>query len=158
LVNTFNLDWPDFVVEYNDTTKRVERDGGGQILSLECLLNDSSGDYVYKKLILVCFLPILILLLSTVFWAVIGRIKKQTHYFLSVINTSHILILFFIFYTLIIKTILVFFHCEDIDGTKYLSIAMDQECWEGDHLLVALAVATPGTIIYGFGLPILGVA
>ena len=53
LIYSFDLEWPEFVLEYFNKTRSVADGGAAQLLSLECLMDKSSSDYVYFKLVIV---------------------------------------------------------------------------------------------------------
>lgn len=47
-------------------------------------------------------------------------------------------------------------NCIVIEDTWRLYHDIDQVCWQGTHLNIALAFSIPGIILWAFGIPILG--
>lgn len=125
------------------------------MLSLECLMDMSSSEYVYNKLIMVVALPAAIMLLSTLVTMIIIIFRAEKFGIACVMNRCFILIAFFLIHPLLVKTILSFLKCEKIEDTRWLSISMDEECWTGDHEFYTLAVAVPGLIVWGIFTPLI---
>ena len=59
----------------------------------------------------------------------------------------------FILHPTILKYTMSMEVCTTVDGTAYLDIYMNDECWTGDHWNYAIAVAVPSFIVWGIGFP-----
>ena len=45
------------------------------------------------------------------------------------------------------------FACTNIEGTRYLDVYMQDECWQGNHYTYTTSAAIPALIVWGMGLP-----
>jgi hypothetical protein len=50
------------------------------------------------------------------------------------------------------------FYCLDIDGETRLKHDLEIKCYEGPHYFWAFGVAMPAMILWGFGIPLFGLA
>lgn len=99
------------------------------------------------------FCPIVIILISSIFFAIWGLLNWDFNRSFRITNAACILVAFFLIYPNMINTIFVSFSCEKIDDTLYLEIDMSEECWTGDHSFYVMCVSIPALIIWGIGMP-----
>jgi hypothetical protein len=154
----FGLDipWPNYLTSF---LKLHENSGhvSQEAFSFDCLLEDSSDEsYInslYRKMIIMAFIPLVCFILGLVVWS-IWAIYKKDRKFIEIELVATVNILFFFIHPKISEIYLSIFSCRIIEGEGYFLIEnLDTECWKGDHLFYALTVALPCVVIWIIGAP-----
>ena len=127
------------------------------MFSFDCYLQSFDGVVFYKNLIIISLLPIVIILISSIVFAIWGWLRWDFERSVILKNFACILVAFFLIYPNMINVIFISFSCDEIDDTLYLEINMSEECWTGDHAKYVLTVAIPALIIWGFGMPLFAI-
>ena len=82
------------------------------------------------------------MLAAFAFWSLVAVVKSK----LDVVKyelVGTIVILFFLIHPMLVKNFFNVFSCREIHGQLWLVENLEIECWEGDHLFYAIAVALP---------------
>jgi len=95
-----------------------------RIFSFDCWLSEFGGVVFYSNLIIVVMLPVVIMIMSTLIWSIIGGLTGTFKKCIRVKNYACILVAFFLIHPNLIKTIFVCFSCVKIDDELYLDVDM----------------------------------
>jgi hypothetical protein len=128
-------------------------------LSIDCLLPTWSTWEIFQlKLILVLAFPILVAPLACV-----GvrcrqpKVGRPVHSSFRTYFVSTLVLLLYLVYPTVTKKVTALLTCTvSIDGTSYLQLDPSVPCWKESHLLWVLSVGVTGTLVYVFGLPLMG--
>ncbi|CAG9326025.1 unnamed protein product [Blepharisma stoltei] len=154
LMTTFDLSWPSLVVDLF----AVQSQAGSvseQAYSFDCFLDTGQGmDQVYfNKLILMSLIPIVIGLISLLFWGTMAIYKRSAKTFKNDL-ISTIVILLFLFHPNLVKAMFGVFSCRELDSGEYWLVDnLDIRCWNSRHIFYSLVVAVPSIIVWGIGIP-----
>mmetsp|Transcript_38055 Transcript_38055/g.49971 ORF Transcript_38055/g.49971 Transcript_38055/m.49971 type:complete len:151 (-) Transcript_38055:13-465(-) len=115
-------------------------------------------DYSFNYLRLTTFasLPIVVILLSLLFWLVRQCISKMGRQERVDKTIATIAITWFLFYPTIVTYLASSINCTDIEGTWRLYDDLEETCWSGTHLNVVFSISIPGLFLWAFGMPLLG--
>ena len=118
---------------------------------------DPKARFNYLRLIMFTILPIIVMLLSYVFWLIKGCISKLSKQERDDKTISTIAIIWFLFYPTIVSYIASSITCTDIEGNGVQRLYNDLEevCFEGKHLQYVYFISVPGMILWAFGVPLL---
>ena len=110
------------------------------------------------KITSVVLLPIVVALVVVVtLWAL--HRAKRLHIFTFYEHTvAAVSLLSFILYPSITRSILQMFSCHQIRGRSYLIADVDENCFQGRHLALALGMGVPCVLLYVIGMPLAALA
>ena len=152
LMGSFNLSWPTLTKQLLD----MQDSAGGfpeRLFSVNCLTdNFDENKAFFTKVALMSAVPLLFFLTSSLYWTVTAVIKQSISTLTNQLIASG-MILFFLVHPSVIRVLFGVFNCEEIQPGEYWVASLQIRCWEGRHLTYALAVALPGLIIWGIGVP-----
>jgi predicted outer membrane repeat protein len=159
VVAGFDLEWPEYVLEFLS----IQENAGNlsdQILSIDCMLYEK--DYIinqdhlyYFKLSMLLALPIIIILLSSLFWGLLALYHSKTS-FLKHELISTIIILHFLIHPNLVNKMFHVFNCIEIEeGQFWMTDNLNIKCWTGKHVFYTITVAIPGIIIWGITVPLI---
>ncbi|CDW75737.1 UNKNOWN [Stylonychia lemnae] len=159
LVKDFDLHWPPQVQQVLNYFSYVSS-SQERLFSFDCMyyqlgLKNQSSFYI--KVIMFGLMPIFFSLLGALFWVIVRFTCKRgpnNSFDLSqnILVTSFVFI--FILYPQITSISFGLFNCINYeDGTSYLKRDMTIQCWEGEHLKMALAIGLPFIFIWAIGFP-----
>ncbi|CDW76979.1 UNKNOWN [Stylonychia lemnae] len=159
MVKEFQLNWPTQITEFLDYIS-IGGQGYSQVMSFECLINESGVDIglhqIYFFVILVGLMPIIMSLIAYAIWTVAYQIKK--------INLSHkqyrryirtsIILFSYLCYPIISQNSFSLLSCVEFeDGISYLRQDMNIECWTEEHKRMALTIALPFILLWAVMFP-----
>ena len=154
LMGAYNLNWSKLTKKLLD----IQDSAGGfaeQILYFDCLIdNYNENDDFYSKLIRMALLPLGLLILSSVLWAIYACVKRST----SILKNEMVgsaTILFFLVHPSVIRSMFAALNCEEVDSGEYWLLSLQLRCWLGAHTKYALTVALPSILIWGIAVPAL---
>jgi hypothetical protein len=150
LTAAFKLQWPSFVVALFSSLS-VSSEATDQFVSYDCFLDIDQSPVYYKRLLLICLLPViaagLVAIGSFVVWFFFEGKFKNTF-------LTSLVIVMFLIHPNVIKAMFSCFNCMEIEpGQLWLRDSLDIECWTGEHLWSAVLIALPGLVVWGLGIP-----
>ena len=156
IITQFDLEWPSYVMEFF----KIQRSASSisdQIFSLDCYISlKNSGDIknvYYIKLCIITSLPLVITLLSYIYWIFYSFIVESYKCLKREVFTT-IVVLFFLVYPTIVKVMFSNFSCIDIDKmNSYLNENTLIECWDSKHKKFSFIVVIPSIILWVIGIP-----
>jgi hypothetical protein len=153
LLSSFNLNWPSLVKSLL-SSQETAGSATDQLFSFDCFLQSNKDIAVfYQKVLIVGSLPIVILVLTTLFWGSVAIYRGSSSVLRNQMVTT-LIVLFFLVHPSIVQTMFKSFSCMEIDpGESWLLEDLSLQCWEGDHSLYSIAVGLPGLIVWGMGIP-----
>ena len=116
---------------------------------------DPEVRFNYVRFFFFILLPLLVILLSYLFWLIKGCISKLTKQQRTDSTISTISIIWSIFYPTIVSYLAQSINCYDVEGTRRLYNDLEEVCFEGRHLIIFYTASLPGLILWGFGVPFL---
>jgi len=156
LVIGFKLKWPQAVEDAFVAQNSV---GGAsqQFFSFDCLIGSdiSQEETYYRKMIIMAFMPLLLIVFSVLSWMGIAWWKKSLKQF-GAKCAATIIIIFFLILPNLVDSMFSLFSCQEIEaGENWLTVDLSIRCWNGTHTLYMLAVGVPGVIVWVFGVPLI---
>ena len=106
----------------------------------------------YSKLIFYSAFPVLITLLSLIFW-LIFKIFARLSYYPFGRAISVMVIIMFLVYPTIVSLAFSTLRCVDVDGDLRLLDDLEIQCWSSSHTVLSLYVAIPSLVVWGLGMP-----
>ena len=98
-------------------------------------------------------LPIIIIILSTIFWMIVSAFKRDLKYVKNH-NIGTIYVCLFLVHSGITIYSLQMLGCREMEeGRKWLTADYSIECWTEEHTMYALSYALPSLIVWGLGIP-----
>lgn len=158
LTTQFELEWPSYVLELFYVQQSAATISE-QVFSIDCYFVNSnssnSSSLYFNKLAMYCILPIIIAVVSLVVWTLIGMAKGNFSYLSREFYTTTI-VLFFLIYPNIVKSMFMNFQCTEFDIIGwYLDQNTAIQCWDAIHTKYSLIIAIPGIIMWAVGIPTL---
>ena len=157
IVTQFDLEWPVYAIKYF-TIQRATASFSDQLLSLDCYIeNKNVGELnLYStKLLMISALPILIAFISYIYWIFHSGIFESNRY-LKREAFATIIILFFLVYPTILKSMFSHFSCIEIDKmNSYINENTSIECWDTNHKKFSYLIVIPSIILWAIGIPTL---
>lgn len=157
LTTEFDLEWPSYVTSLFDAQTTVAT-ASDQIYSLDCYFTNEGESYetiYYLKLLVTALLPILIWIAGLVVWIIICLLKDTWKYIQRELVTTMI-VLFFLVYPNIVKTMFAVFSCTEIVGKGWwVSDNLTVKCWTESHIKYSLLIAFSSIICWAIGVPTL---
>lgn len=112
----------------------------------------------FCKLIFFVFLPIVIFIVSFIYWGIMALVKENIGYIRTQLVATLIIVMF-IAHPNILKTMLSPFACKEIDPDEYWLLEnLNIQCWESDHSFFLVFFALPGLMLWGILMPALMLA
>ena len=153
LTADFKLNWPEPVLELFDAQSTV----GGvseQAFSVDCFLatEGTAADAYYRKMLIVVLIPIVLILLATLFWSLLA-LKNCSKLILTRQLPATIVILFFLIHPNLVKMLFSMFSCEAVNSEYWLTVDMSIPCWDSSHIRKVLTIGLPGLVVWVFGVP-----
>ena len=105
------------------------------------------------KLLIYFFLPIIFSFFAALFWCIFCLIFRKWREFKSKFIGT-IVIIFFLLHPSVSKIILQTYNCIEIEGKSRLRSDLSQECYKGQHKIMAFVISLTGTFIWVLGIPI----
>lgn len=134
-----------------------------QVISFDCFMIDNmtgpNPDFSFNYYRLATFyaLPIIVMILSFIFWLFKGCMNSQLTGQQRVDYTiSTIAIIWFIFYPTIVQYLASSINCVDIEDVWRLYDDLEEVCWQGIHMKVVWSISLPGLVLWAFGMPLFG--
>lgn len=133
-----------------------------EVISFDCLLIDfvTGPDpdlrFNYIRITFFYALPVLVILISYLFWLCKGKLSNLTQQQRVDKTISTIAIVWFLFYPTIVSYLAKSINCTKIEDTYRLYDDLEEECFQGKHLNIIYAISIPGLFCWAFGVPILG--
>ncbi|CAG9330614.1 unnamed protein product [Blepharisma stoltei] len=156
LMTTFHLQWPSSVSQLflvqNDTGSVSQ-----EFFSYDCFLDEGQGNnqVYFSKLVIMSIIPIIIAIISVLFWGSVAIYKKTLTSFKNDL-TSTIVILLFLYHPNLVKSMFAMFSCREIEEGEYWLIDnLDIRCWDDRHIFYSVTVAAPSILVWGIGIPTL---
>lgn len=132
-------------------------EGAKIILSVDCFIRENAIaiEPLFVKVILACFLPLGIILIACLIWAVLGLCFKSWQIRRNIVIS--IIVLIFVQLPTISSITMAVYNCSDIfkDGNTYLANDMSITCWEGEQKKYAMNFGIPIILVWIIGFPIL---
>ena len=156
--SSFNLNWPQFALQ-SFKLKENAANVSTQLFSFDCFITsgsaDNQADTIYLKIVVVAGIPVLILLLSGVFWGLVSLLWRSKGYLKHQLVNS-IVVMFFVAHPSIITFMFDMFNCREIEkGQYWLNSYLNIRCWDHLHSRYALLVALPALMLWGVLTPLL---
>ncbi|OMJ71850.1 hypothetical protein SteCoe_29840 [Stentor coeruleus] len=156
LTTQFELEWPSYVLELFYIQKSAATISE-QVFSIDCYFvgssSSNSSSIYFNKLAMYCIIPIIIALISLIVWTLIGMAKGTFSYLNREFYTTAI-VLFFLVYPNIVKSMFMNFQCTQFDIIGwYLDQNTAIQCWDTIHTKYSLIIAVPGMITWAVGVP-----
>ena len=156
IVTQFDLEWPSYVVEFFNF-QRSTASVTDQLFSLDCFLllenSKESKNVYYTKLLIITAIPIGVFGLSYLYWIFYSFIKETYRWLKREVFTT-IIVLFFLVYPTIVKSMFSNFSCIEIDKMKsYLNDNTSIECWDLTHKKFSFIVVIPSILLWVVGVP-----
>ena len=132
-----------------------------QVLSFDCFLidyitgPDPEQRFNYVRLFCFYLLPVLVIILSYLFWLIKGCTSKLTKQQRIDSTISTISIIWSIFYPTIVSYLAQSINCYDVEGTLRLYNDLEEVCFQDRHMIIFYTVSVPGLILWAFGVPFL---
>ena len=107
----------------------------------------------YVRLISFALLPIGIIIISTVFWAVkaffqnLHAIERRDKTYTTIV------IMLFLFYPTIVSYMAESVNCYRLEGVLRLYNDLEEICYQDSHIWILILVSIPGLILWAFGIP-----
>ena len=147
LMSSFQIKWPVDLVSFFEGLK-MTGNASQFAFSNECLTGEASMNYIYQKVLLVAFIPIILISLAVVIWGIVSLIRRRTEY-LRVHVLCSVIVLLLSMQPIVLQSSLQMYPCVEVEpGSTWLLHDMHIACWEGDHRLFAFAVALPSILIW----------
>ena len=134
-----------------------------KIISIDCLLIDTILSpklrirLFYVRLISFALLPITIVVISTIFWAIKKFISKFDDIERRDKTYSTIVIILFLIYPTIVSYMAESVNCYELEGENEgfyrLYDDLEEICYRGTHFWIVGFVSIPGLILWAFGIP-----
>ncbi|CAG9320351.1 unnamed protein product [Blepharisma stoltei] len=149
---SFNLNWPQLALELFS----IQNSAGSvtdQIFSVDCYLQGQSSKPFFSKLMFMALLPLLLAILTMIFWACFYFCSKNKLYLKNKFIGSLVVQLFLIQPSLV-KYNFSNFNCMEIEsGSYYLVSDLEIKCWNYEHTLYSLIVALPSILVWCIAVP-----
>ena len=159
LVLSFELDWPPQVQELLGVLQPAA-DIAERVFSLDCFLSRGIGieegavvPRVYAYLLLYLLLPVLLVLLSLLFWRIKAGLQQGGWAYVRSRATATVIVLFFLVHPAVTRQVFSIFHCQDIDGEARLVSDLGVACYVGSHLGWATLGGGLGLLLWVGGIP-----
>ena len=138
---------------------------GDHIFSIDCLsTSNTSAEIFYAKQVFYASAPILICLVSFFFWYIYGKCSQVAFFakrvspiaktpkdkFIITVTT-----IIFLMYPTLCQQAFGNFNCKWIGAKRYLNVDLEEVCYEGRHLIIALTLGLGQILSYIIGLPAL---
>ena len=152
---SFKLNWPNLVKDFL-TYQEVAGSAAGRVFTMDCLLQELvSLDTYFQQLIMFTVLPVITVIICTLFWTLKSFINRKWTQNLEKLVAS-IIIVMFLFHPEILRYTLSAFACSEIDANEYWLVKnLNIRCWHSEHSFYSQNFALPGLIIWGLLAPAL---
>jgi hypothetical protein len=117
---------------------------------------DPNIRFNYIRLVVFFTLPVIVIILSYLFWLLKGCISRMNAQERVDKTISTIAIIWYIFYPSIVSYLAQSINCTSIEGTPRLYNDLEEVCYQGRHMSIIYGVSIPGLILWAFGMPFLG--
>ena len=137
-------------------------DSTTNLLSFDCFLFDSvinneSQSLVYFKTVISSLMPLLILILFSLGFALIVVIKRLPITLLVRWTIIGFLVVIYFLHPTITKYGIGIFFCVELNaGEFWLQDDLSIRCWQGDHVKLAALIGVPILLVWIVGLPLIG--
>jgi hypothetical protein len=162
---SFSFDW-EAAFESFMGVQETASSAGTSSLDVACIMGSSEGGIQPVYIETLSFLlsgPIVVIvalmLLVPLFLAQKAKYDaNQTIWHQEMLKTFYVAmpVVFFLLHPTLTQRTMALYHCTTIQDTEFLTQALDEECWTGDHLTWLLIAGVPMTIIYVVGIPAAG--
>lgn len=149
ILSYFDFDWPETTLE-QFRLQRAIFDSTDRVYSIDCLMSNNMNPF-FIKLILVVIQPLIFPLVASIVW-LLSNLRSKVEHLKEKILGSISIILFWI-HPFIFKFCLSAFNCKEIEGSAWLYVDLEIECWEGDHMKYAMIFGLFGLVIWGLIVP-----
>jgi CRP-like cAMP-binding protein len=157
------LQWPD-VIETMFNAMSTLSSAGGALLIPDCELTHlRAADAFYAKQLVYTFVVPIIVVVCIFSWSIIwctcSRFcRKCPRKFTHVKNYTilSVVLLLFLAYPMLVQLCLSMLKCPKVGGTRYLMADLQEECFQGEHMVHVLALTVPQIILVIIGLPLMG--
>jgi hypothetical protein len=151
----FDLAWP---LDISSMLSAQESAGNvsEQVFSLDCYRSsqDSQQQTVFLKLVIVSCIPLLILLVSALFWTLVAWCRNRWDYLKHQLVNS-LAVTFFIAHPSIFKVAIDSLNCKEIENDEFwMSSYLNIRCWDSSHSRYALAAGLPSILLWGIFTPL----
>lgn len=115
--------------------------------------DDPDFPIFYRKMVMYALLPILLAIISLLFWLIYLKCRKRGYGELKTKFLSTIIVCCYIVHPNICESVFTSFNCIDIEGTYRLSNNVATVCYEGIHMKYLAMVSIPSLFIWVLGIP-----
>jgi len=144
LVSALGVHWPKYLFAMFQVFS-LAGSSTQSLMSSECVIGDRVS--VYANLIIATCLPMLLLVGALILWATVAWWKRNYEY-LRLHYIATCIVILFLMLPSVTESTFSMLGCRDIDGSSQLVSDLNQECWEGAHLLLSLGVAVPAIFVW----------
>ena len=115
---------------------------------------DQTSKLLNVKLIFFAVAPILILILVSAFWGLVGLIKKRQFNDFKMNTISSTLVIFFIVHPSIARIYFETFNCIGVAQESRLRLDISSLCFQGSHIVQVSVLALPSILAWVIGVPL----
>ena len=103
------------------------------------------------------FLPLVFLLLLSLFWSIVYLLKKSDIANIKKNLNLSVVVVLFLIYPSMITISFGLFNCKELDkGEQWLLKDLQMKCWGNDHTKWAYMIGIPMIILWVIGIPFVG--
>ena len=151
----FDLAWP---LDISSMLSAQESAGNISelVFSLDCYRSsqDSQQQTVFLKLVVVSCIPLLIILISALFWTLVAWCRTRWDY-LKYQLVNSLAVTFFIAHPSIFKVAIDSLNCKEIENNEFwMSSYLNIRCWDSSHSRYALGAGLPSILLWGIFTPL----
>ena len=176
IISALKMNWPSNVDSLLSSTSSISNIST-QLISFDCFIDQRNADgtgenkipLLYSRLIIAVTIPILVIVVSFIFWHIRFLIESRHLKFEdlsdrfeirelrnirdSKVTTTNIVILFLIHPT-IVRVMFDMLNWDTIEGETRLVKDINTIWYKGSHLYMVIFLTIPSIIVWGFGIPI----
>ena len=130
IIGAIDFEMPSLLQFIPDLQKDIS-EAADHLLSLDCFINtvQSSVRLIWLKLVLYFMLPLIVGLVSFLFWFIYTRVKKQYREYMSDYITSTIVVVLFIVHPNICQMVFQIFNCKEVNNGFRMVVDLNVECY-----------------------------
>eukprot|EP00946_MAST-07B_sp_MAST-7B-sp1_P003443 g3443.t1 len=152
IASLFPMRWPGAVQTFFEAQAAISS-ASKSLLSPACELSYMrAAQAFYQIQVGFATLPVLIVMICTIFWGVWSRCR-YTEIVLDRLIAS-VVVLLYLTYPTLAKQSMAGFACEKVGGALWLAEDLQERCYEGTHMAAVLLLSVPQILLYTAGLPL----
>lgn len=148
LFSAFNVSWPPIMISFINFSI-IAGNPSSELISLRCTEANYFGDLemTLQELMLLNMVPFITIFMSCAVWGILAWRRRKLEFLkVNLMSTSVILLLFL--HSSVTNGLFSLFGCNEVGGEYWMTADYSIQCWEGNHLDLAIFLGVPGLALW----------